>query len=144
MKTLDDILKLWNTDSEMDSTEPSKEILKIPKLHNKYLTILTEHKVAEKKANFDYLKMKKIKLEYYSGKMDKDDLEKYGWQQFRFTLKSDMSVYLEADSDLIKLLEKRMYHEEICSVVESIMNELKQRAWQLKSYIQWEMFVAGN
>ena len=100
--------------------------------------------MASKRANFDYLRMRKVKWEYYSGKMDKEDLEKYNWEPFRYTLKSDISTYLESDSDLIKLLEKKIYHEETVSVIESVMGELKQRTWQLRDYITWERFIGGN
>ena len=144
METIEQILKYWEADSEIDQTEPGKELLKIPKLHNKYLTILIKHKMAAKKVHFDYLKLRKTKWEYYSGKMDQEGLEKYGWEQFRYTLKSDISTYLEADLDLIKLLEKKMIYEESVSVVESIMSELKQRTWQLRDYITWERFIGGN
>jgi Recombination, repair and ssDNA binding protein UvsY len=144
METLNEILELWNSDADIDQTEPGKELLKIPKLHNKYLTILTKHKMASKRCNFDYLRMRKTKWEYYSGKMDQEELDKYGWDQFRYTLKSDISTYLESDNDLIKLLEKKIYHEETVSVIESIMGELKQRTWQLRDYITWERFIGGN
>ena len=70
-------------------------------------------------------------------------MEQYGWEPFQFTLKSDINTYLEADNDLIKLLEKKIYHEEVVSVIESIMAEIKQRTWQLRDYISWEKFVAG-
>ena len=144
MENLEQILKYWDTDSNMDQTEPSKELLKIPVLHSKYLNILTKHKIASKKAHFDYLRMRKIKWEYFTGKMSKDELDEYGWEPFQFALKSDITTYLEADKDLIKLLEKKVYHEEVVSVIESIMNELKQRTWQLRDFISWEKFVAGN
>jgi hypothetical protein len=143
MENLEQILEYWTADSDIDQTEPGKELLKIPKLHNKYLTVLTKHKIASKRIHFDYMRMRKIKYEYYSGKMDKDDLEKYGWEQFGYTLKSDMPTYLESDNDLIKLLEKKIYHEEVVSVVESIMGELKQRTWQLREYIGYEKFING-
>ena len=107
MEKLEDILKYWNEDSEIDRTEPGRELIKIPKLHNKYLTILTKHRIASKKAHFDYLRMRKIKTDYYSGRLDEDDLEKYGWEPFAFVLKSDINTYLEADNDLIKLMEKK-------------------------------------
>jgi hypothetical protein len=144
MENLEQILKLWEKDADIDQTEPGKELLKIPKLHNQYLSILTKHKIASKKAHFDYLRMRKIKLDYYAGRMDQEDLEKYGWQPFAFVLKSDINAYLEGDSDLIKLLEKKVYHEESVSVVESIMSELKNRNWELKSFIDWERFISGN
>lgn len=144
METLEQILKLWEKDSVIDQTEPSKELLKIPVYHSKYLGILTKHKIASKKAHFDYLRMRKIKWEYFTGKLSQDELNEYGWEPFQFALKSDINTYLEADKDLIKLLEKKVYHEEAISVIESIMQELKQRTWQLRDFISWEKFVAGQ
>jgi hypothetical protein len=144
METLEQVLKLWEKDSVMDQTEPSKEILRIPILHQAYLKILTQHRIASKKAHFDYLRMRKVKVEYYTGKMSQEELEEYGWEPFQFVLKSDIQTYLEADKDLIKLLEKKVYHEETVSVIESIMNEIKQRTWQLKEFINWEKFVSGS
>ena len=57
MTKLDEILKLWDEDSVIDSTEPGKELLKIPTLHNKYLKILVNHRLAMKRINFDYSRM---------------------------------------------------------------------------------------
>lgn len=144
MENLEQILKYWESDSVIDETEPGKELLRIPKLHNKYLSILTKHKIASKKAHFDYLRMRKIKWEYYTGKTSQEELQQYGWEPFPFVLKTDISTYLEADSDLIKLLEKKVYHEEAISVIEAIMNELKQRTWQLRDFISWEKFIGGQ
>ena len=144
MENLEQVLNNWKQDAEIDQTEPGKELIKIPILHNKYLSILTKHRIASKKANFDYLRMRKLKWEYYTGKTSQEELEERGWEPFKFTLKSDVSTYLESDTDLIKLLEKKVYHEECVSVIESIMNELKQRTWQLRDYISWEKFVGGQ
>jgi hypothetical protein len=144
MDSLDQVLKSWETDAQIDQTEPSRELIRIPILHSKYLNVLTRHKMASRKAEFDYKKMRKVKWEFYTGKLSKEELEHFGWEPFPFTLKSDISTYLESDLDLIKLLEKKIYHDEIISVIESIMNEIKQRTWELKSFIQWEMFVNGN
>jgi hypothetical protein len=144
MENLEQVLKYWQQDTEIDQTEPGKELLKIPTLHNKYLSILTKHKIASKKAHFDYLRMRKVKWEYFTGKMSQEDLADYGWEPFQFTLKADITTYLEADNDLIKLLEKKVYHEEVVSVIESIMSELKQRTWQLRDFISWEKFIGGQ
>jgi Recombination, repair and ssDNA binding protein UvsY len=144
MENLDQILKHWESDSIIDQTEPGKELIKIPVLHNKYLTILTKHKIASKKANYDYLRMKKTKWEYYTGKMSQEELEEHGWEPFRYTLKSDISTYLESDNDLIKLLEKKVYHDECVSVIEAIMSELKSRTFQLRDFISWEKFIGGQ
>jgi hypothetical protein len=59
-------------------------------------------------------------------------------------LKSDIGAYLEADDNLIRLLEKKAMHDEAVSVVEAVMSELKQRTWQLRDYISWEKFIGGQ
>lgn len=144
MENLEQILKYWEKDAEIDQTEPGKELLKIPTLHNKYLSILIKHKIASKKAHFDYLRMRKIKIDYYNGRMDQEELEARGWQPFQFVLKSDITAYLEGDDDLIKMLEKKVYHEETVSVLESILSELKSRTFQLRDFIGWERFIGGQ
>ena len=143
METLEQVLKHWEKDAVIDSTEPGKELLRIPTLHNKYLNILTQHRIASKRAHANYMRMKKTKWEYYTGKLSQEELEQYGWEPFSFTLKSDITTYIESDNDLIKLLEKKMYHDETVSVIESIMNELKQRTWQIRSFIDFEKFING-
>ena len=45
MKQLDELLEEWRKDSEIDRTEPGKELIKIPTLHSKYLNILSRHRL---------------------------------------------------------------------------------------------------
>jgi hypothetical protein len=146
MSKLEEILKYWEEDSVIDSTEPGKELLKIPTLHNKYLKILVNHRLAMKRLNFDYARMRKIKEEYYNGSLSQEELEEYGWEPFLLNVKTKQGVerYIESDSELIRLLEKKMYHDEAISICESILQELKSRTFQLKDYIAWERFIGGN
>jgi hypothetical protein len=146
METLENIMKFWESDSVIDSTEPGKELLKIPQYHNKYLKILVKHRLAIKRLNFDYARMRRLKEEYYGGSLSQEELEENGWEPFLLNIKTKQGVerYIEADAQLIKLLEKKIYHEEAIAVCESIMQELKSRTYQLKDYIQWERFIGGN
>jgi Recombination, repair and ssDNA binding protein UvsY len=143
MDTIEKVLESWEKDSVIDQTEPSKELIRIPTLHSKYLNVLTRSKLLSKKAHFDYLQMKKKKWEYYTGKMSREDLEEMGWEPFPFVLKSDINLYIESDNDLIGLLRKKIIHDEIVSVVESILSELKSRTFQLRDFISWEKFING-
>lgn len=146
METLENIMKFWESDSVVDSTEPGKELLKIPQHHNKYLKILVKHRLAIKRLNFDYAKLRRLKEEYYSGSLSQEELEENGWEPFLLNIKTKQGVerYVEADAQLIKLLEKKIYHEEAIAVCESILQELKSRTFQLRDYIQWERFIGGN
>jgi hypothetical protein len=146
MNKLEEILKYWEEDSVIDSTEPGKELLKIPTLHNKYLKILVNHRLAMKRVNFDYARMRRIKEEYYNGALSQEELKENGWEPFLLNVKTKQGVerYIESDGELIRLLEKKMYHDEAISVCESILQELKSRTFQLKDYIAWERFIGGN
>ena len=146
METIEEIIKNWDADSVIDATEPGKELLKIPTLHNKYLKFLVKHKLAVKRLNFEYAKMRRIKEEYYNGSLSKEELDEYGWEPFLLNVKTKMGVekYLESDKDLIKILEKKIHHDESVSICESILQELKSRTFQLRDYISWERFIGGN
>lgn len=146
MDNLEDIVKNWDADCIIDSTEPGKELLKIPTLHNKYLKFLIKHKLAVKRINFDYAKLRRVKEEYYNGSLSQEELEEYGWEPFLLNIKTKMGVekYLESDKDLVKILEKKIHHDEAVAVCESILQELKSRTFQLRDYISWERFIGGN
>ena len=143
MKQLDELLEEWRKDSDIDRTEPGKALLDVPKLHSKYLNILSKHRLLAKEAEFKYNKWKKLKWEYYTGKLDDDDLQKYGWEPFPFVLKSDITTYLESDEDLNKHLAAKAVHDEIVEVCGSILKELNSRTYQLRSFIDWEKFIQG-
>ena len=143
MKQLEELLEMWRTDSIIDRTEPGKALINIPQLHSKYLNILSRHRLLSKESEFKYNKMKKLKWEYYTGKLDKDQLEKYGWQPFSFALKSELTTYLDSDDDINKNLAQKILHEEIVEVCTSILKELNNRTWELRSFIDWEKFIQG-
>ena len=143
MSKLDELLEEWRKDSDIDRTEPGKELLKIPKLHSKYLDILSKHRLLSKEAEFKFNKMKKLKWEYYTGKLDDDDLKKYGWEPFPFVLKSDITTYLESDDDLNKYTAQKIMHDEIVEVCMAILKELNSRTFQLRDFISWEKFIQG-
>lgn len=140
---IEDILKEWEKDSQIDITEPSREIIRIPTVHSKYLNIMTKHRLSYKRASHQLASLRKIKWEYYTGKMSKEQLHERGWDPFPFTLKADVATYMESDDDIIKLLEKRAYHEEAITACESILKELNNRTWQLREHMTHERFIQG-
>ena len=143
MKQLDELLEMWRQDSIIDGTEPSKALLNIPKLHSKYLNILSKHRMLSKEAEFKANKMRKLKWEYYTGKLDDDDLKKYGWEPFPYVLKAELNTYLESDEDINRQLANKVIHDEIVDVCTAILKELNSRTFQLRDYIAWEKFIQG-
>ena len=143
MNKTDELLNMWAKDSVIDRTEPGKELINIPQLHSKYLTILSKHRLLAKEFEFKYNKIKKIKWEYYTGKLDNDQLKHYGWEPFPFVLKSEINTYFDSDEDLNKALANKIIHEEVVEICQSILKELNSRTFQLRDFIQWERFIQG-
>jgi hypothetical protein len=143
MKQIDELLEEWRKDSDIDRTEPGKALLDIPKLHSKYLNILSRHRLLSKESEFKYNKWKKLKWEYYTGKLGDDELKQHGWEPFPFVLKSDITTYLESDEDLNKYSAQKIMHDEVVDVCQSILKELNSRTFQLRDFIAWERFIQG-
>lgn len=144
-ETIQDLLKMWESDVKFDQTQPDRELARIGSLHSKYLTILSEHRQAMKHVEHKYFRIRKLKWEYYTGKLngDKATLEKYGWDPFMFTLKAEVPSYLEADKDLQGILIQKGLHEEIVEVCQSILKELQSRTYQIRDFITWQRFLQG-
>jgi hypothetical protein len=142
---IEELMKMWKSDSVMDLslTEIKEEFAKIPKLHSKYLDILIRSRLLMKRSQDKYHKMKKIKWEYYTGKLDEDSLKEYGWEPFAMKLKSDISIYLDADDDLLKFKATIYMYEQMIDFCDKVLGELKARTFQLKDVISWERLVQG-
>jgi hypothetical protein len=146
MSELENVMKSWDEDSIINPTEPGKELLKIPVLHNKYVKLLIKNKLSVKNINFEYSKLRRIKEEYYNGSLSQEELNQYGWEPFLLSLRTKNGVdkYIDSDEELIKLLKRKMMIEETVFLCESIIKELNSRTYQLRDYIAWEKFIGGN
>jgi len=144
-ETVQKLLAEWTSDAKFDQTQPDRELARIGSLHSKYLTILSEHRQAMKTLEQKYYRIRKLKWEYYTGKLngDKATLEKYGWEPFMFTLKAEVPSYLDADRDLQGILTQKGLHEEIVEVCQSILKELQSRTYQIRDFITWQRFLQG-
>lgn len=140
---VDALLEEWKQDAKMDRLEPSDELRKIGSLHSKYLTILSAHRRAFKDSERKYAKLRRLKYEFYMGRLDQATLTKYNWQPFPYTLKGDIATYMESDLDILNAKQVLGVHEEIMEVAGSIIKELGARTWQLKDICGWEKFISG-
>lgn len=143
--TIDSLTEMWAKDAVLDETEPGKELLKIPQLHSKYITIMSHHKLIVKKLASEYSKLKIVKWEYFSGDLNNpEDLQKHNLEPFRKkVLRQDLGNYLDSDTDLNNILIKKILHQEIVDICESILKELHSRTFQIKSFIEWSKFTQG-
>ena len=142
--TLEQLIDQWESDSKLDITEPGKEMIRIPLLHSKYNKYLALHNLAKKRKENELARMRKIKWMYYNGKLSQQELIDLGLEPFAFTLKSDLSVYMEADPDVQVREDAVTVHEQCINFCVNVMKELNNRTWQMKEYMAWERFIQGQ
>ena len=142
---LEEIQELWNRDREIDIAELAIESVRIPQLHDKYLKIYIDERIKLKSLEFELSKMVRLKNDYYSGRMAKEDLEKLGWEPFLGKiLKGEMHSYLEADEDVFRIKTKIVMMEEKINYLDSIVKMINNRGFQIKSAIDWIKFKSGS
>ena len=142
---LSDIRKLVAEDMPIDDTELDVESMTIPQLHSKYLNFYLDEKLVLQKLNSDYYRLKKTKWEYYTGKLDDEQLKEYGWEPFQFKiLKQDIDLYMDSDEDLQKLSNKVAYQKEKINYLDSILKSINNRQWNIRNAIEWRKFLNGT
>jgi hypothetical protein len=142
---LSEIRKLVAEDSLIDDAELDVESIKIPQLHNKYLNIFHDEKLMLLRTEAEYKSMRRVRWEYYSGKMSKDELDEYGWEPFELKiLKPDLCIYLDSDELLVKLNNKVAYQKEKIDYLESVIKSLNNRNWIIRNAIEWRKFIGGQ
>ena len=135
----------WTIDCEMDETELSKESIKIPQLHNKYLIYFHDERIRLRTMKFENSKLLKLKREYYSGRMSAEEMEALDWEPFQYKLlKADVQEYIDADDDIIEGKKKISLQEEKVEYLESVVKSLSTRGYLIKNAIDWKRFTEGN
>lgn len=144
--TLNDLMAMWKKDSDIDETEPGRELLKIPKLHAKYLEILIDHNLILENLDIEYNKLLKTKREYYAGDLNNtQDLAAHNLTpMMKKILRQDIPTYTDADEDLGNILARKSINKQIISACDRILKECHSRTFQLKSYVEWRKFSDGG
>lgn len=142
---LNQIKQMVLQDAQIDETQLDKESLRLPQLHNKYLNFYMDAKLLLQKHENDYNRLRRLKWEYYTGKLDDETLKHYGWNPFQLKiLKQDVSIYLEGDDDLITSVQKVSYYKEMCQYLDSVVKEITYRHHKIRNAIDWQKFLAGS
>jgi len=135
----------WTLDCVMDETELSKESIKIPQLHNKYLIFYSNEKLKFKEIKYLFAGLIRRKRDYYSGRMTAKELEMADWEPFQLKLlKADVQEYIDADDNVIESKKLLALQEEKVNYLESIVKSLTTRGYLIKNAIDWKRFTEGH
>ena len=142
---LSELQDAWAQDSRIDETNLGREATKTPQLHAKYINLMGSARLNLRKAESEYLNLRRKKYKYYRGEMTRDDLDAEGWSQFQGNkpLKNEMDEILQTDEDLILLQDKIEYFKTVLNQLEQIVRSINSRTWDVKNAIEWHRFTNG-
>lgn len=139
------IKQMTEQDMKIDDLNLDLESLRTPQIHNKYLNILHDESLTLHKQMIDLKEMRRLKWEYYLGKLDQETLQERGWQPFGLKiLRTDIDIYLDSDKDILRLEARVHYLKEKVKYLESILQSIGRRGWDIKSAIEWKKFMSGS
>lgn len=139
---IDDILKEIEADSVIDRLNLDSASLQTPKLHAKYLNILSVEKSTLRMLQDRHDKLIRDKHEYYSGKAQ---ASVYKDKPFNLKLlKGDLDTYINADDD-INIIRTAIDEQNIkIHILHEMIKGLHQRTFIIKNTIDWIKHLDGN
>lgn len=148
MLNLENILELWEKDSQLDQNHLDSSSVDAVKLHAKYLKYLSVAKLQLKRQEMFQKTLLKDKWLYYNGKMTLDEMEKRGWDYDPFSglkvMKGEMDYYYNSDIDIQTSEEKISYYKTIVESLQEIIDTLRWRHQVISNIIKWKQFESGG
>jgi hypothetical protein len=135
----------WDKDCEIDDNYLGENSTATPKLHAKYVKMLVQVKLKHTKLSSDYNLTRKNKFRYYRGELSRDELQDLQWDQWQGVkpIKNEMDEFLKGDAELNTMDIKIKYLETMIYFLESVLQQIKARDWQIKTAVEWKKFLAG-
>ena len=138
---LDELKLQVQNDLKVDDEHLDTESLKNQEIKAKYLDIKSKYELLLFKAKGDYKRIYRDKWEYYGGKAD---AKVYVSKPFDIkVLKTDLSVYITSDEEVIDAENKIGYLETVVDYIKGVIKSVDNRGWDIKNAIEWKKFEAG-
>ena len=137
----------WKSDSQIEFNKLDVSSVETPKLHAKYLELLSTYKLRLKDAEFKQKELMLLKWKWYQGKMSHEEVVKLGWDPDPFDglriLKGEMQHYVEADPELVASEAKMAYLNTMIETLKEILESIKWRHQTIRNALEWKKFEAG-
>ena len=89
----------------------------------------------------NHQRMWRQKWEYYGGKAD---AKVYAAKPFDIkVLKTDLTMYIQSDDEILELQNKISYYESIIKYIDGVIKSIDNRGWDIRNAQDWKKFEAG-
>lgn len=135
------IQEWWKEDSKLDEILLDESSLRIPRLHQKYLTLHTEFVIGQKRKTQQLKKLRHNKWLYYSGRAEP---EVYVNNPFPHKLlKTDVHNWVDIDDEVLAVEMELEQYIATVSTLENILKQIHQMSFNIKNAIEYRKFVSG-
>lgn len=141
--TIEILKKMADQDLEINKANLDNESLRTPKLHNKWLKMLFDRKGVHIKLERSKKIMTRDKWLYYNGKADEEVYKEKGPFQLN-VLKSDLSMFMDADEEFQNLEEKIARVKSELDFIERTLSEINRRSFHISNAIKALRFMNGE
>lgn len=131
------------TDTIIDNVRLDDESVRQPKLHNRWLSELSEAAFQFKKVKNQQKKLYLERWKYWQGKQTDKYYADYGIPHEK-SLKSDLDKYLDADEYLVEMSEIVELHEQFVGFLEKTVKDISNRGFAIGNAIAWRKFESGQ
>ena len=139
--TLEELKKIVYKELPINNDHLDTEALRGQELYAKFLDYKTNFAFLVAKAKGEYTILYREKWEYYGGKAD---AKVYATKPFDLkVLKTDLSIYIESDPEIIEKKNKIVYLEECVDFIEKTLKSISARGWDIKNCLEAQKFEAG-
>ena len=124
-----------------DQEHLDQESFRNQEIKSKWLDYKTRFELLLVKNKGDYQKLYRAKWEYYGGK---SDAKVYVAKPFDLkVLKTDLTMYITSDDEVIELGAKIEYLKTVIKFTEGVIKSIDNRGWDVSHAIAWKKFEAG-
>jgi hypothetical protein len=143
MITHDELLSLWEKDSNIDKHKLDDESLTVPKLHHKYLSLYLEIKSKKIALNHRLEELRRDKELYYSGQATSDVYKDKPFD-LKLKTKSGVEKHVNTDPEVNKILQRIEYMDVLLEGVNHVLEQIKWRSSSIRNAIDYMRFTSGG
>jgi len=139
---LENLQKMWKTDSVLDDDLHDNDSLAIPQLHMKYMEFHNTYSLMKKEREIEMRRLIKEKWLYYKGKAPSSVYKEMPFD-LKLTTKEEITMFIDADEDITKLQFKIDYIDQVLSFLDGVLRMINNRTYHIKNAIEWKKFQSG-
>lgn len=139
---LNDLKEMCQKDTKIDSADLDGYSISIPELANKYHQLRHEEKNTLRFFERQYKSIKLSRWLYYSGKANENEYEDKPFDLK--VLKTDMDMFLDADTQIMDIKDKIDEQEEKIKLIEETAKIIQNASFNISNTIKWKKFLSGD